>query len=86
MSNVTDFPAADLPASVIPPPPGVTVDFDNPRQQKVLEHYLIFGIGGTLAFVALCQRFYTKIFLSKGLHVDDGMLARQPRIQWSELC
>ncbi|KAF6818778.1 hypothetical protein CSOJ01_01731 [Colletotrichum sojae] len=69
MSNLTD-----LPASVIPPPPGVTVDFDNPRQQKVLEHYLIFGVGGTLAFVALCQRFYTKIFLSKGLHIDDAFM------------
>ncbi|KAK2729106.1 hypothetical protein CKAH01_10545 [Colletotrichum kahawae] len=62
-----------MPASVIPPPPGVTVDFDHPRQQKVLEHYLIFGIGGTIAFIALCQRFYTKIFLSKGLQIDDDL-------------
>lgn len=58
--------------SVIPAPPGVTVDFDHPRQQKVLEHYLLFGVGGTIAFIALCQRFYTKLFLSKGLQVDDG--------------
>ncbi|KAI8307623.1 Satratoxin biosynthesis SC1 cluster protein 4 [Colletotrichum sp. SAR11_59] len=63
-----------MPASVIPPPPGVTVDFDHPRQQKVLEHYLIFGIGGTIAFIALCQRFYTKIFLSKGLQIDDAFM------------
>ncbi|KAF9876583.1 integral membrane protein (Pth11) [Colletotrichum karsti] len=68
MSNQTDL------VSVIPPPPGVTVDFDHPRQQKVLEHYLIFGIGGTIAFIALCQRFYTKIFLSKGLQVDDAFM------------
>ncbi|KAK1997952.1 integral membrane protein [Colletotrichum falcatum] len=61
MSEVSPFPA----------PPGVVVDFDHPRQQKVLEHYLIFGIGGTLAFVALCQRYYTKIYLSKGLQIDD---------------
>ncbi|KAK0368713.1 integral membrane protein [Colletotrichum limetticola] len=59
--------------SVIPAPPGVTVDFDHPRQQKVLEHYLLFGVGGTIAFIALCQRFYTKLFLSKGLQVDDGL-------------
>ncbi|KAK7453059.1 integral membrane protein [Colletotrichum acutatum] len=58
--------------SVIPAPPGVTVDFDHPRQQKVLEHYLLFGVGGTIAFIALCQRFYTKLFLSKGLQVDDA--------------
>ncbi|OHF03678.1 integral membrane protein [Colletotrichum orchidophilum] len=61
-------------ASVIPAPPGVTVDFDHPRQQKVLEHYLLFGIGGTIAFIALCQRFYTKLFLSKGLRVDDILM------------
>ncbi|KAH0425150.1 integral membrane protein [Colletotrichum camelliae] len=74
MSNHTEFPTAAMPASVIPPPPGVTVDFDHPRQQKVLEHYLIFGIGGTIAFIALCQRFYTKIFLSKGLQIDDAFM------------
>ncbi|TDZ13380.1 Satratoxin biosynthesis SC1 cluster protein 4 [Colletotrichum spinosum] len=74
MSNQTQFPAAAVPLSIIPPPPGVTVDFDHPRQQKVLEHYLIFGIGGTIAFVALCQRFYTKIHLSKGLQVDDAFM------------
>ncbi|KAI9150599.1 Efflux pump DEP3 [Paramyrothecium foliicola] len=53
------------------PPEGIVPDFDNPRSQKVLEHYLIFGIGGSLATIALCQRYYTKIFLSKGLGIDD---------------
>ncbi|OLN85657.1 hypothetical protein CCHL11_08307 [Colletotrichum chlorophyti] len=61
--------------SVIPAPPGVVVDFDHPRQQKVLEHYLLFGIGGGIAFIALMQRFYTKLFLSKGLQVDDSSIA-----------
>ncbi|KAF7563381.1 hypothetical protein G7046_g711 [Stylonectria norvegica] len=56
------------------PPPGYVVDFDHPEQQKVLDHYLIFGIGGPLALVALLQRYYTKIFLSKGLQVDDGFM------------
>ncbi|KAJ0158838.1 hypothetical protein CTA2_10764 [Colletotrichum tanaceti] len=60
--------------SVIPAPPGVEVNFDHPRQQKVLEHYLIFGIGGTIALVALCQRFYTKLYLSKGLQIDDASI------------
>lgn len=54
------------------PPEGYEVDFDNPKSQKVLEHYLIFGIGAPLAFVALMQRYYTKLFLSKGLQIDDG--------------
>ncbi|KDN71752.1 putative integral membrane protein [Colletotrichum sublineola] len=64
MSEVAAFPA----------PPGVKVDLDHPQQQKVLEHYLIFGIGGTLATIALAQRFYTKIFLSKGLQMDDAFM------------
>lgn len=55
------------------PPEGYVVDFDNPKQQYVLEHYLIFGIGAPIALIALLQRFYTKIFLSKGLQIDDCM-------------
>jgi hypothetical protein len=56
------------------PPDGYVVDFDHPKQQKKLEHYLIFAIGGPLALIALVQRYYTKIFLSKGLQVDDGRM------------
>ncbi|KAI5458203.1 hypothetical protein BGZ63DRAFT_432708 [Mariannaea sp. PMI_226] len=57
------------------PPPGYVVDFAHPQQQKKLDHYLIFGIGGPLALIALLQRYYTKIFLSKGLQVDDASIA-----------
>lgn len=60
------------------PPEGYVVDFDHPKQQKRLDHFLIFGIGGPLALIALLQRYYTKIFLSKGLQVDDGMILVVP--------
>ncbi|KFX89938.1 hypothetical protein V490_06755 [Pseudogymnoascus sp. VKM F-3557] len=55
------------------PPPGIVPDFDNPRQNQWLTHYLVFGIGAPLAFLALCQRFYTKLYLSKSksLQLDD---------------
>ncbi|CAG9941024.1 unnamed protein product [Clonostachys rosea f. rosea IK726] len=53
------------------PPPGYVVDFENPQSQKVMEHYLIFGLMGPLALIALAQRYYTKMFLSKGLQLDD---------------
>lgn len=53
------------------PPAGVVPDFDHPEQNKRLAHFLVFGIGAPLAFLALCQRFYTKLFLSKGLQLDD---------------
>lgn len=52
-------------------PPGWEVDLENPVRTSVYEHYCIFGIMGTFAFIALCQRFYTKMFLSKGLALDD---------------
>lgn len=69
---MADFPVTNGVQTLVPPPEGYVVDFENPQQQKVLEHYLIFGILGPLAFIALLQRYYTKIFLSKGLQVDDG--------------
>ncbi|GKT94538.1 integral membrane protein [Colletotrichum tofieldiae] len=50
---------------------GYQVDFEHPQQQKVLEHYLVFGILGPLALLTLVQRFYTKVCLSDGLKVDD---------------
>lgn len=53
------------------PPPGWVVDVENPTRGTVLEHYFCFGILGTIALLALCQRFYVKIFLSKGLELDD---------------
>jgi hypothetical protein len=61
-------------AMLAPPPPDwPTDDFSwrDPVRTSVLEHYLIFGVLGSLALLTLCQRFYTKIFLSKGLGIDD---------------
>ena len=64
-----------VPVAAFPPAGWVEehgpLSLENPVRTMVLEHYLIFGIMGTLAFVALCQRFYTKMFLSKGLAIDD---------------
>ncbi|KAI0127579.1 hypothetical protein BJ170DRAFT_683413 [Xylariales sp. AK1849] len=69
-----DFPVTNGVTTFTKPPEGYVVDFDHPQQQKVLEHYLLFGIGGSLAFIALVQRLYTKIYLSKGLQLDDGFM------------
>ena len=74
------FPVIDGVTVFREPPEGYVVDFANPAQQKVLDHYLVFGIGGPLAFIALLQRYYTKIWLSKGLQVDDGKLSFLLRI------
>ncbi|KAF7556855.1 hypothetical protein G7Z17_g1097 [Cylindrodendrum hubeiense] len=71
---MASFPTVDGVEVFRLPPEGYVVNFDHPQQQKVLDHYLIFAIGGPLAFIALMQRYYTKIFLSKGLQVDDGFM------------
>lgn len=68
---MASFPVTNGVTTFIAPPPGVVPNFDHPQQQKWLEHYLVFAIGAPLAFLALCQRYYTKIYLSKGLQIDD---------------
>lgn len=69
---MSEFPVTNGTVTLLKPPDGYVVDFDHPQQQLVLEHYLVFGIGGPIALIALLQRLYTKIWLSNGFQVDDG--------------
>ncbi|KFY26446.1 hypothetical protein V491_01304 [Pseudogymnoascus sp. VKM F-3775] len=70
---MSEFPVYDGVTVLKLPPPGIIPNFDHPRQHEWLAHYLVFGIGAPLAFLALCQRFYTKLYLtkSKSLQLDD---------------
>ncbi|KZL74142.1 integral membrane protein [Colletotrichum tofieldiae] len=68
---MAEFPVTNGVTTFIKAPMGYQVDFEHPQQQKVLEHYLVFGILGPLALLTLVQRFYTKVCLSDGLKVDD---------------
>lgn len=68
---MAEFPVTNGITTVIKTPEGYLVDFEHPQQQKVLEHYLVFGILGPLAFLTLIQRFYTKFCLSDGPKIDD---------------
>jgi len=74
MSAADEVPAMPVHNGVVMapfPPPGWVVNAENPTRTAVLEHYLCFGILGTLAILALGQRFYVKMFLTKGLQLDD---------------
>ncbi|KAI5456633.1 hypothetical protein BGZ63DRAFT_428750 [Mariannaea sp. PMI_226] len=71
---MSGFPVSDGRQAPVPAPPGYVVNFDHPQQQKALDFYLVFGFGGALSLMALSLRFYTKIFLSKGLQIDDGLM------------
>ena len=58
----------------LPPPKGYVVDFEHPQRQGVPDAYWVAGVGMFLSLVFMAQRIYTKVFLSGGLRVDDGML------------
>jgi hypothetical protein len=70
---MASFPVVNGVTTVIAAPKNYEVDFDNPQQQYVIHHFLIFGLLGFLAVVCLAQRLYTKHFLTGGLQIDDGM-------------
>lgn len=62
------------------PPPGFgEVDFNNRTPNPyITTQYVIMGVGISLAFIALMQRYYTKVFLAKGLQLDDCECHRLP--------
>lgn len=71
---MAEFPTIDGVTVFRLPPDDYEVNFDNRAQHHTaLAQYLIVAIGIPLAFIALCQRYYTKFFLSKGLQTDDCM-------------
>lgn len=67
-----NFPTTNGVVTYSSPPEGYVVDFDNPQRRLHIQHYWVFGIEWFLACLALGQRLYTKIFLTKGLKIDDG--------------
>lgn len=58
--------------TVLEPPEGYVVDFDNPRRQGVPEAYYVSGFGMALSFLFIAQRLYVRCFLTGGLQIDDG--------------
>lgn len=58
--------------TVMAPPPGYVVDFNNPQRRLVTEAYAVAAVENVLAIVFLAQRLYTKIFVMKQFVVEDG--------------
>ncbi|KAI7908779.1 hypothetical protein M9X92_012003 [Pyricularia oryzae] len=56
------------------PPDGYATDLKNPAAQSALAHFLVFGIAGSLALIALCQRMFTKTFLVKVIYIDNWFM------------
>ncbi|CCF37596.1 hypothetical protein CH063_08889, partial [Colletotrichum higginsianum] len=57
--------------TVLQPPDGYVVDFDNPQRQAVPEVYYVAGFGTFLSLLLMAQRLYTKAFLVGRLQWDD---------------
>lgn len=68
---MASFPVTNGVTTIVPPPEGYVVDFDNPQARNHVDHYFIFGVLGSLALFCLAQRLYTKQFIAGGLRVDD---------------
>lgn len=58
--------------TVIPPPEGYIVDFDNPTRQSNIAAYWVCGVGMVLAFIFLIQRLYVKVIIGRSFGFDDG--------------
>lgn len=73
MPDYSSFPLTEGVRTYLPAPEGYVVDFDDPQQQFHVTLYAVVGIGNLLALLFMSQRIYTKVALSKGLQLDDGM-------------
>jgi len=62
--------------TIIPPPPGYVVNFENPPRRLATECYILFIVENAIAIVFLVQRLYTKIRLMKQFQIDDGTRPR----------
>ncbi|KAG7424641.1 Leporins efflux protein lepC [Fusarium oxysporum f. sp. raphani] len=71
---MSSYPVTNGVITFLPPPEGYVVDFNNPQQQDALEHFLIFGIFGSLAIFCLLQRLYVKYYITRGLKIDDVLI------------
>ena len=81
MPDYSSFPITDGIRTYLEAPEGYEVDFDNPQRHFHLALYAVVGIGNFVALLCLSQQLYTKLVLSKGLQIEDGMrrLSRLPK-------
>lgn len=58
--------------TMVAPPPGYSVDFENPQRQLVAEVYIVFVVENLLAVAFLSQLLYTRIGVTKLFRIEDG--------------
>lgn len=67
------FPVIDGTEVVQDPPAGYQVNFENPMKDwaTINSSYIAFIIEFTVAFLLLCQRLYSAIFILRKFLIDD---------------
>lgn len=63
---------------VMPPPPGVTPDFDYSNPKNFKKEMIIFGIGLFLSTILLAMRVFTRAVLLSKFGWDDGIYIFNP--------
>ncbi|KAK7449939.1 integral membrane protein [Colletotrichum acutatum] len=75
------MPVVNGVVTVLSPPEGYVVNFDNPQRQAVPEAYYVAGFGTLLSLLLMAQRLYTKAFLIGRLQWDDGKNTQQTALR-----
>ena len=60
--------------TVLPPPAGYVVDFDNPARIGNVAGYWVTGIALVISTSCLAMRMYTKLVITKNFSFDDAAL------------
>lgn len=69
--NVQNLPAdMDLDIAIIPPPPGVASNFDNP-ESRAYETVIVFTIYLIFMMSIFLLRIYSNVFITRSLGWDD---------------
>jgi hypothetical protein len=66
------LPVTNGVTTLLPPPEGYEVDFNNPRRNGDVTCYILTGVGSFLAICMLGQRLFVKGFVRKHFTYDDG--------------
>lgn len=69
-----DLPVVKGVVTLVPPPEGYDVNFENPKRNGDIACYWLTGVGSLLAILFLGQRLYVKTILRKQFRIDDGEL------------
>ncbi|KAJ4364604.1 hypothetical protein N0V83_009200 [Neocucurbitaria cava] len=68
--------------TMLPPPDGYVVNFENPQRRLVTETYILFIVENILAIIFLVQRLFTKTRLMRVFQVDDATVI----LSWALSC